>query len=137
MFKWLIKLTLSGGAMAGAFTVTQPSLLNLSEEPNQVVFTEKEKTEEQEKINDIKSLEDIDIYGKAKGCTFTFVSKWKDKRVYNAVRFVEVEEKKNETVWKDRVINIAKSKMEECKENKVLTFSWKEEQFKIVDPKKQ
>lgn len=137
ILKGLMKLGLSGGAMAGAFTLTQPTLLQISEAPDtreEILVTENNGGQKTSTITEIQSLKDIDLFAKEKGCTFTFVSKWNDKQVYNAEAFIAVQK---DTAWPERILSIVKSKQEECKDGKIFAFSWKDNTFKVLDPKKQ
>lgn len=134
MLKGLIKLTLSVSALTGAFTVAQPSLVQLSEAPEkEKMALENQSSKRIEQIGDIQKLEDIDIFGKKNGCTFTFVSRWKQKKVYNAEKFIKAE---TASEWPKRMIDIVKENKGECKDGKILTFFWKNDSFKVIDPKK-
>lgn len=115
MLKILIKLGLSGGAVAGSLALTSPLLISPSDEKEEV----------KERIKDIVTFEDIDIYARIHGCNFAFVSKWLEGKVYAAEQFVEKEtvfHKKDE--WKQKVLSDVKNNKEKCKAGTTVTFSY-------------
>lgn len=122
--KLLTKVSVSGGALIGSMFGFNPSIMN----DKGIEKTPKEPSFKIE-VEQIKKIEDIDIFAKQRGCSFQFVNSWgTEKKVNNAKNFITeaIKQERHNTTeedyWTRLMIEAIQRVKEKCEKNKVLVF---------------